>query len=106
MLWVREKDASGSRMDIDSSRPRGDVAKLSCGPVAESTPLKLNTRGDCAFLILPSAYIDDTLAGHLVFAVRIPEVALRLSFWVLRCGYDGVSRSLVTESFQQEHYDL
>jgi hypothetical protein len=28
---------------------------MSCGPVAESTPLKLNARG-------PSAYIDDTLA--------------------------------------------
>jgi hypothetical protein len=42
---------------------------MSCRPVAESTPLKLNMREDCAvFLILPSACIDDTLAGHLAFA--------------------------------------
>jgi hypothetical protein len=63
-------------MDIDSRRRGGNVLWSSSREHAFEAE---HAGGLCSIpedLVLPFAYIDDTLAGHLAFAAEIPQVTV------------------------------
>jgi hypothetical protein len=64
-------------MDIDNP-PRGEVS-------SSSREYAFETEHARVFLILPSAFIDDSLAGHLSFLLQtgIPHVAHGLLYWCI-----------------------